>query len=244
MSESENTDDLVDGALAAPQEAETAKPATWLDALSSDSRFRPANAFGPGAFLDAGLPLALFTIVYVTAGRNLSMSLWVALAAGGVLGLVRLIRRDPVQNVVAGFIGLGIAVWTASRTGQAEDVFLFGLLVNVGYGFAYLVSIVVRWPLLGVFVGLVTGQGMGWRKDPALVTAYTKASLLWVAMFALRLAVQAPLYFAGESQLGWLATARLAMSWPLFGLVAYLSYLIIRPAYKAHQERVTTVAEN
>lgn len=234
MSESKNTEDLADGASPA---IETAKPTTWMDALASDSRFRPAIAFGPGAFLDAGLPLALFTIVYVAAGRNLSVSLWVALAAGAVLAIVRLIRRDPVQNVVAGFLGLGIAVWTASRTGQAEDVFLFGLLVNVGYGSAYLVSIMVRWPLLGVFVGLVTGHGMGWRKDPALLAAYTKASLLWVAMFALRLAVQAPLYFAGESQIGWLATAKLAMSWPLFGLVAYLSYLIIRPAYKAHQDR-------
>jgi hypothetical protein len=69
-----------------------------------------------------------------------------------------------------------------------------------------------------------------------------KASVLWVAMFALRLSVQVPLYLAGEDQLGWLAGARLAMSWPLFLLVAYLSWIIIRPAYQAHQEREKAAA--
>ena len=207
----------------------------WLGAISSDDRFRPADALGPGAFLDAGLPLALFTVVYAAAGRDLTLSLWVAVGAGALLALIRLVRREPIQNVLAGFVGLGIAAYVSSRTGRAEDVFLPGLLINVGYGLAYLVSIIVRWPLLGLFVGFATGQGTSWRGDPVLLRAYMKASAIWVGMFAVRLAVQAPLYFAGEEQLGWLATARLIMSWPLFLLVAYLSWVIIRPAYRAHQ---------
>ncbi|PSL03725.1 uncharacterized protein DUF3159 [Haloactinopolyspora alba] len=215
---------------------------SWVGAIASEDRFRPQHALSLGALLDAGLPLALFTVVYAVAGHNLSLSLWVALGSGALLAVVRLFRREPLQNVVAGFVGLGIAAYLAHRTGQAEDVFLPGLLINVGYGLAYLVSIAVRWPLLGVFVGLVTGQGMAWRRDPALLRAFTKASLLWVALFATRLAVQAPLYFAGEEQLGWLAGARLAMSWPLFLLVVYLSWVIIRPAYRAHTEAQTEAA--
>lgn len=219
------------------QPAPASPRAGWLGTIASDDRFQAGNALTPSAFLDAGLPLALFTIVYTAAGRNLSMSLWIALGAGALLGVVRLIRREPLQNVIAGFIGLGIAAFWANRTGEPEDVFLPGLLINVGYGTAYLVSIVIRWPLLGVLVGLATGQGTAWRRDPVLLRAYTKASALWVGMFAFRLAVQAPLYFAGEDQLGWLAGARLVMSWPLFLLVAYLSWVIIRPAYRAHQQR-------
>lgn len=215
----------------------TPRRPSWLESITSDERFRPQDALGPAAVLDAGLPLALFTVIYAAAGRDLTLSLWVALAVGAVLAVVRLIRREPLQNVVAGFLGLGIAAFLAHRTGRAEDVFLPGLLINVGYGLAYLVSIVLRWPLLGVMVGLVTGQGMSWRRDPDLLRAYTKASFLWVAMFAVRLAVQAPLYFAGEDSLGWLAGARLVMSWPLFLLVAYLSWVIVRPAYRAHVER-------
>ena len=211
-------------------------------AIAADDRFRPANALGPGAFLDAGLPLVLFTGVYTIGDRDLMLAIWAALAVGALLAVIRLVRRDPLQNVVAGFLGLGVAVFLAARTGRAEDVFLPGLLINIGYGLAYLVSILVRWPLLGILVGLVTGQGMSWRNDPALLRAYTKASALWVGLFAIRLAVQVPLYLAGEEQLGWLATARLAMGWPLFLLVAYLSWVIIRPAYHAHQERVRAAA--
>ena len=208
-----------------------------MAAIASDDRFRPGQALTPGAFLDAGIPLALFTLVYAAAGRDLALSLWIAVGSGVALAAIRLLRREPLQNVVAGLVGLGLAAFLAARTGRAEDVFLPGLVINVGYGLAYLVSIIVRWPLLGVFVGLVTGQGMSWRDDPALLRAYTKASALWVVMFALRLAVQVPLYLAGDDRLGWLAGARLVMSWPLFLLVAYLSWVIIRPAYRAHAQR-------
>jgi hypothetical protein len=213
------------------------EPRQGLAAITADDRFRAGDALTPGAFLDAGLPLALFTVVYAASGRELTIALWAAIGVGVVLAVVRLIRREPLQNVIAGFVGLALAVFVSARTGRAEDVFLPGLLINVGYGLAYLVSILVRWPLLGVFVGLVTGQGMSWRQDPALLRAYTRASALWVAMFALRLVVQVPLYLAGEEHLGWLAGARLVMSWPLFLLVAYLSWLIIRPAYRDHAER-------
>jgi hypothetical protein len=208
-----------------------------MAAIASDDQFRPGQALTPGAFLDAGIPLALFTVVYAAAGRDLALSLWIAVGSGVALAAIRLLRREPLQNVVAGLVGLGLAAFLAARTGRAEDVFLPGLVINVGYGLAYLVSIIVRWPLLGVFVGLVTGQGMSWRDDPALLRAYTKASGLWVVMFALRLAVQVPLYLAGDDRLGWLAGARLVMSWPLFLLVAYLSWVIIRPAHRAHAER-------
>lgn len=206
--------------------------------ITDDDRFRARTALGPGAFLDAGLPLALFTVVYTAFGRDLTLSLWVAVAAGVVLAAIRLLRRDPLQNVLAGFLGVGIAAFLAARTGRAEDVFLPGLLINVGYGLGFLISVLVRWPLVGVFVSVVSGQGTSWRDDPDLFRAYRKASLLWVAMFALRLAVQVPLYLAGDDQLGWLAGARLVMSWPLFLLVAYLSWLIVRPAYRAHTERL------
>jgi hypothetical protein len=208
-----------------------------MAAIASDDRFRPGQALTPGAFLDAGIPLALFTVVYAAAGRDLALSLWIAVGSGVALAAIRLLRREPLQNVIAGLVGLGLAAFLAARTGRAEDVFLPGLVINVGYGLAYLVSIIVRWPLLGVFVGLVTGQGMSWRDDPALLRAYTKASALWVVMFALRLAVQVPLYLAGDDRLGWLAGTRLVMSWPLFLLVAYLSWVIIRPAHRAHAER-------
>lgn len=206
-------------------------------AMAGEDRFR-VTAMGPGAFLDAGLPLVVFTIAYALTGRDLALSLYIALGTGVALAAVRVIRGDQFQNVVAGFLGLAVAAIWAGATGNPEDVFLPGLLINIGYGLAFLVSILVRWPLVGLFVGLVSTPGdlrqaVAWRTDPTLVRAYSKATALFVALFAARLAVQLPLYLAGSEQLGWLATARLVMGVPLFLLVGYSAWLIIRPAQRA-----------
>jgi hypothetical protein len=210
--------------------------------MATDDRFQAGNALTPGAMFDAGIPLVVFTAVYFITGRELTMALWAAIGTGVAVTLIRLARRDSMQNVISGFIGLGIAVLLTRVTGQAEDIFLPGLLINFGYALAFLVSILVRWPLVGVFVGLVTGQGKSWRDDPALARAYLKATALFAVVFSIRLAVQVPLYLQGEEQLGWLATARLGMGWPLYLLTAFLCWLMIKPAYQAHQQRLA-VAE-
>jgi len=49
-------------------------------------------------------------------------------------------------------------------------------------------------------------------------------------MFALRLLVQLPMYFAGA--VGMLGVAKLVMGWPMFLLAAYLSYQIIHPVLR------------
>jgi hypothetical protein len=180
------------------------------------------------ALLDSGLPTVVFVTVYALNGRLLGPALVAALAVAAALAALRLLRRAPLQNVVAGFVAVGIAAWFADRTGQAEDFFLPGLLINVGYGLAYLVSIAVRWPLLGVLVALATGEGMGWRQTPYLLRAYTLASWFWVGLFATRLAVQLPLYLS-ESVVA-LGVARVVMGWPLFLLCLWLSWVVIRRA--------------
>lgn len=65
-----------------------------------------------------------------------------------------------------------------------------------------------------------------WRKDRALVRRYTIATWLWIGMFALRLAVQVPLYLS--SSVGWLGTARLVMGIPLWALVLWATWLLVR----------------
>lgn len=65
-----------------------------------------------------------------------------------------------------------------------------------------------------------------WRKDRALVRRYTIATWLWIGMFALRLAVQVPLYLS--SSVGWLGTARLVMGIPLWALVLWATWVLVR----------------
>ena len=65
-----------------------------------------------------------------------------------------------------------------------------------------------------------------WRKDRALMRRYQLATWLWIGMFAARLAVQVPLYLS--SSVGWLGTARLVMGIPLWGLVLWGTWILVR----------------
>lgn len=132
-----------------------------------------------------------------------------------------------MRFALAGFIGVAVAAFIADRTGRAEDFFLPGLLLNAAYGSAYLISILIRWPLLGVILGpTLGGKGMAWRKDERQLRAYSRASWVWVAIFATRLAVQLPFYLAGS--LVALGIARTAMGLPIFALAIWLSYVILK----------------
>jgi hypothetical protein len=165
-------------------------------------------------------------IAYTASGQELNVAVWAAVAVGAVLLAIRLVRRETLQFALAGFVGVAIAAFVAKQTGRAEDFFLPGLLLNIAYGAAYLISIVVRWPLIGVIVGPLVGEGMEWRKDPDLVRLYSRASWIWVGVFAIRLAVQLPLYLAEE--LVALGVAKTAMGFPIFALAVWLSYLVLK----------------
>jgi len=184
--------------------------------------------------IDSGLPSAVFIVVYAVAGarpdladQRLSVSLWAAGIVAVLIAVLRLIRRESLQQVFAGLVGVGVSAYVAARTGQAEDYFLPGLLTNVAYGVALLVSVLVGWPLIGVAVGFLTGGGTAWRHDPSLRRVYGAATWVWVGVFAARLVVQVPLYLAAA--VGPLGVAKIIMGWPLFLLAAYVTYRLLKP---------------
>lgn len=183
---------------------------------------------GKAGLLDAGLPGVLFVLVYTVAGRDLQLALIIALASAALLSIVRLVQRRSLQYALSGFIGVGIAAFIASRTGRAEDFYLPGLLYNAGYALAFVISIVVRWPIIGVMLSLITQAGTEWRKDPVLLRAYTRATWVWVGMFVIRLAVQLPLWLIGEEALVALGTARVALGVPLYLLVLWVTYRVLK----------------
>jgi hypothetical protein len=185
--------------------------------------------------IDSGVPVLAFVGVYGLNGQVMRPALIAAVASGLVVVVVRLVRRESLQQVAAGFFGLALSAFVASRTGRAENFFLLGLLTNVAYGAAFLISTLMRWPLMGVILGGLRGDASGWRKDPAFYRAAATVSWLWAGMFGLRLLVQLPLYFAGA--VGALGLAKILMGWPLFLLAAYLSYRVLHPLITELDER-------
>ena len=125
-----------------------------------------------------------------------------------------------------GLLGVCVAALIALRTGRAEDFFLLQLLSNAASALAWIISIVVRWPLLGIVVGGVLGQRTRWRRDAALLRAYSRGSWVWVCQYVLRVAVFLPLYAAGQTVA--LGVARIALTWPLIAACMAVSWWVIR----------------
>jgi hypothetical protein len=182
---------------------------------------------GPQGIADSSLPALAFVIAYTVGGNDLTLAIWVAVGMGVLMTAVRLVRRETLQFALAGFAGVALSAFIADRTGRAEDFFLPGLLLNAGYAAAYLISILIRWPLLGVLLAPILGEGKTWRKDPERMRLYTRASWIWVGVFALRLAVQLPLYFA-DALLA-LGIAKTIMGLPIFLIAGWLTYLVLNP---------------
>jgi hypothetical protein len=183
---------------------------------------------GPQGIADSSIPGLAFVIAYTVTGQKLELAAGIAVGIALLIALVRLIRGERARYAASGFLGVALAAFIATRTGKAEDFFLPGLLFNGGYALIYAISIAVRWPLMGVFIGPLIGEGMNWRQDPDRVRLFSKISWIWVGTFLLRLAVQLPLYLSGS--LVALGIAKTAMGLPIFALAIYLSYLMLRAA--------------
>jgi hypothetical protein len=122
--------------------------------------------------------------------------------------------------------GVAVAAVVALRTGRAEDFFLVQVLSNAASSLVWASSIALRRPLLGLLVGVALGQRTRWRRDPALLRAYSRASWVWVGQYLFRLLVFVPLWYAG--QVIALTMARIALSWPLVAVCLGASWWVLR----------------
>lgn len=169
-------------------------------------------------------------VVFVPANSifGLTVALWTALGVAGAVFAWRLIRRDPLQPAISGFFGVGICAFIAYRTGDAKGYFLFGIYTSLVYGGAFVLSVLARWPLVGLIWGYLNGKGTAWRRNRATVRCYDIATLAWAAVFAARYLVQAQLYDSDRT--GWLAVARIAMGWPLTAVALLVTLWAVRRA--------------
>jgi hypothetical protein len=162
--------------------------------------------------LEGAVPTVGFTVSWMIT-KELKLSVAIGVIAAVILLAVRLAQKSTPQFVLNSLFGIGIGAFFALKSGKAENVFLPGILYNAGYTVAMLISILARWPVVGFMIGSVTGDATAWHKDPAVVRLCSKLTWLLLLPCAVRVAVQYPLYLAGEVDL--LAASKLALGWPL-----------------------------
>ncbi|MET0863770.1 MAG: DUF3159 domain-containing protein, partial [Nakamurella sp.] len=97
----------VDPAEAPPnREPERALPTVW------------EQMGGPMGMLDSGLPVLVFIVGNVIGG--LGWGIGAAIAAALVIAGLRIARKRPVTQAVAGLFGVGIAAFIAYKTDSAK----------------------------------------------------------------------------------------------------------------------------
>lgn len=182
---------------------------------------------GPRGAIESMLPPVSFVVVYLSTNSNLTAAVATALSIGLVLAALRLKRGERPIRVTGALLVVVLAAMLAYYTGSAAAYFWPLVLANIASALAFALSILIKWPLLGVIVGPITGTGMRWRQDPDLLRAYSRASWVWVLLNVVRAAVQIPL-IQGE-ELWALAAVRPIFYLMVIGVVLW-SWVIIKKA--------------
>ncbi|GAB3798036.1 DUF3159 domain-containing protein [Humibacter antri] len=177
------------------------------------------------------VPFTVLTSIHEPWAQQLAMpvSLGASVLVAVVFTLIRIVTKTQITQAVAGLIGVAASAILALVTGNAANNFLLGFAIDAAYAAAMLVSMLVRWPLLGLVIGYLMGDGVAWRANAGKRRVMQILTACWLALFAARLAVQLPLYFAGLTVA--LGFTKLLMGVPLYATVVLVSWLVARALY-------------
>jgi Protein of unknown function (DUF3159) len=212
-----------------------------LGALAQDEKLSGRDLLiavgGVRGILEALLPGLVFLITYSVltslagweAQAALVPSLGASVGLAVIFTLVRVVTKGQPTQAIAGLVGVLASAALALWTGNARDNYVLGFITNAGYALALIVSLLVRWPAIGLIVGFLMGDGVAWRQDRRKYRAAQFLTLVWIGLFVARLAVQVPFYLVDNVEA--LGATRLLMGVPLYALVLIFSWLVVRAVY-------------
>jgi len=193
---------------------------------------------GVRGLAESVLPGFAFLVVYAIT-KELVPSVVIPVLVGLVFVVVRLAQRQSLVMSFAGIAGVVVSAVLALVTGRAETNFIPGIVINSVWLVGLLVTLAIRWPLIGVVVGFLLppdedGSHVDWRADPTKRRVLTVATWIWVGLFALRLAVEVPLYLTAQVEL--LAAVKLVLGVPLYAAVLWVTWLLVRTVFVRRED--------
>ena len=242
------------GAAAAPTDSPTTRVRSLRDELTSHEakeRYRSQMLSGIGGWsgtVVAAIPTAVFVAVNLVT--TLRVAVYAAIGSAVLLAVYRLVRRQPVIQAVSGVVGVAIAAAIAGGTGEARNYFLIGILLSFGYGLAFVISMLVRRPLVGLlweFLDPVTKHEnmtaepedgsadtvetrhhTPWYRRRDLLKAYQLASAAGVVVFMGRGITQLILYLTEETTA--LGVTKIVLGTPLWLAGVVYAFWVVRRA--------------
>jgi hypothetical protein len=196
-----------------------------------DAKSLLASVGGVQGLIETTLPGFLYVLSY-SLFRNLYASISVVALSVVVLTIRHFLKKRPLSQLLGSLLGVGFAIALTLRPGgQAADYYVKDFWINGGCGTALLISVLIRLPLIGILVGLLTNQGLKWRQDKRRVRYFDLVTLLWVGLFATRLAVELPLYLANDVVT--LGFVKIVLGLPFYLTMIWISWLLLRGVIRA-----------
>lgn len=201
------------------------------DGYQLDAKSLLGSVGGVQGLIETTLPGFLYVLTF-TITRNTVIAASVVGVTVLALTIRHFVLKRPWTQLVGSLVGVGLAIWLTLRPGgQAGDFYLKDFWINAAYGSVLLLSVIARFPLIGLLVGVLTNQGLQWRKDRRKVRFFDLVTLLWVGLFATRLLVEVPLYLAGDVVT--LGFVKIVLGLPFYLTMIWVSWLLLRRVVKA-----------
>jgi hypothetical protein len=220
--------------------AASPSPAAEAHTVESLIRERLSSALGGArGSLETAAPTVAFVAAW-TWQRDVKIAVIGSAIIVLILLVVRLASRQTPRYVLSAVFATAIAAFFALRSGRAEDAFLPGILTSAAYGLGSLLSVVVRWPLIGFMVAAGDPQlaqdPTAWRRDRGLVSVCQRLTMVLVVLYAVRVVVMLPLYLAGKAAVTsndllvtLLGVAKITLGWPAYlCALAVMGMMLVR----------------
>jgi hypothetical protein len=182
--------------------------------------------FSAQGIVDSLVGPIIFLVLYRVSG--LDAALIGAGAAALALVALRAVRGQDTTTAWYGVVGVAIAVALAKATGSSDGYFLPKVVSNVAYGTAFLVSVLIGKPLIGVAWAFFHRQPLTWGYRPEVKRVFAALSLMWAGAHFLRAVVYGVLIADDSDRTNALATATVILGLPLTGALLAATFLVVR----------------
>ncbi|MGO1393210.1 DUF3159 domain-containing protein [Agrococcus casei] len=139
--------------------------------------------------LEATIPILAFVLAWVLSGNDVMWASGAAVVSALTIMAIGLVQRRRLRGLMIGLLLTIVAAILAVYMGDGRYFFLVRILSNAASIVIWAISILVKWPFLGIILGAIVGTKTRWRRDPVLLRAYSRASWIWALSYAFRVLV-------------------------------------------------------
>lgn len=184
--------------------------------------------FSAQGIVDTLVGPLLFLILFKTVGLDAAL-IGAGAAALAVVAL-RWIRGQRLTSAWYGVVGVAVGAAIAKATGSGSGYFVPKVASNALYGAAFLGSVLIGKPLIGIVWAFFHRQPLSWGYRAEVRRVFSALTLMWAGAYFFRAAVYGVLITDEKDRTGALATASVVLGLPLTVALVAITLLVIRRA--------------